>query len=273
MKTCSFYLLLLITVTSCNQIGKKNTGQDSLAKDIQLNGLDRTNVFEALFKPEITGLCVWKPTKADSVFPVSKDGYCHTRLDTIIKYRQDTTQMAIMVFSTYNIELGTPEELTGGQPDGEFPIRSIAVAAKNNADNWSVLSFKKNFGFVPCGGHMWLTGLPNLQISKLGNYLFLKEEGSNTGQGYTEGWTTYWHLPSLVESLKLAYNDNFGTLSEERDLRGVRDSISDISDARNTKILWMKIETTFSNGKTQDKVMSKNEYMFNDSCIFRPVTK
>lgn len=142
MKRLSYLFFLLFTIASCNMFERKSINQDSLAKVIQLDTLDRTNIFNALFKPIVQEWCLWKPTKADSSFPVSDDGYCHTKLDTVMLYRQDTSDMALLILGTYPFENGEKVIMHGLDP----PMLGLAVAKKQSNGSWLIISYEKDFG-------------------------------------------------------------------------------------------------------------------------------
>jgi hypothetical protein len=264
MKLFIYFLCLLFILSSCDQLQKKNTEGNSLSQSIYLDNLDRVTIFNSFFhKPVVEGWCLWKPSKADSTFPVSDDSYCHTKLDTILRYNIGSTNMAVIIFGTF--------EFKDGQPiifHAAAPMMSVAMAKQTIEKEWVIENFKKDFGFHGSWG-----GLPLMKIKKIGVNYFLEENWGFTNQGYTESWDKFWHLPSLVESIKLTGIDNSGTTDEESKLIDKQDSILDISAGNITKILILKVESRFVNGKKQDGITNRTEYQLNDSNIFKPINK
>ena len=250
-----FGLLFLIVLSSCNFLEKKHSGHESSDKIIQLDTLDRTNIFNALFKPEITGECIWKPTKLDSVFPVSDDGYCHTRLDTVIRYRQDSMGRAILIFSTCN---------------EYYRLTSIAIFKKGESNTWSLEKFEKPFDTRRNEGEIF-----RFDIALFGNQAFLIVivEGGRMGiEGIDR---TFYHLPKLVKSIsiseKFKFTDSNGDYDVEKENWGER--ITNVSSGNQTKILVTKQGVGYDNGKGHYQINESTEYILNDSCIFRPIKK
>jgi hypothetical protein len=264
MKRLTFFLCTIFILSSFNLIQKKNAEQNSLPQSIHLDNLDRITLFNALFDKLVVGdWCLWKPSTADSAFSVSDDEYCHTKLDTIISYNINSVNMAVVVFGTFEFEDGQPVNFHAAAP-----MMSVAVAKQTTEKGWAIENFKKDFGFHGSWG-----GLPLMKIKKIGVNYFLEENWGFTNQGYTESWDKFWHLPSLVESIKLTGIDNSGTTDEESKLIDQRDSILDISEGKITKVLVLKVESRYVNGKARKRITGRTEYHLNEFNIFKPIKK
>ena len=233
-------------------------------EEIQLGSLEKDALFEALFKPQqviMDGECLWEPAKSDSSFPKSDDGLCHTRLDTILMFNENGINKAVIVFGTYEFIAGIMADCHGCHP-----LVSIAIFEKGDNNIWQLEKFDKNFCYGQGYGNM-----PGLSITKLGENYFLKESSYDAGMGYSGGGANYWCLTSLVKSFTTTFEDNYMRVTERTERHSSRDSIQDISANGKTKIMLLKLESSFFNGKDQERVTSKQECILNDSCIFRPV--
>jgi hypothetical protein len=203
------------------------------------------------------------PAKTDSAFPKSDDGLCHTLLDTILMFNKNGVNNAVVVFGTNEYEGGEIVNCHACQP-----MVSIAIFEKGSDNIWRLGKFIKNFCKDGFYGSM-----PGIGITKVGDNYFLQVSDENEGMGYSGGGSIYWHLPSLVKSITTTFEDNSYNVTQKKDRHGRRDSIQDISANGKTKVLLLKLESSFVKGKDHERVVSKQEYMLNDSCIFRPVKK
>lgn len=260
MKNIFTLLLGIIVLVSCTKNKKQEVLLESLSSDV---------VYQLLFKPQqiiLDNECLWVPSNRDSIFKVSHlsgDGYCHTFLDTTINFKQDGINRAVLIFGTYMMDWGEIQTCHGC-----VSLVSIALFEKSENNMWRLEKFTKNFGYG--GGYGEMKGY---RITELGDSYFLQESSFNMGMGYAGGAETYWHLPSLVRSICASYGDNSSGVSEESERESDRDSIRDISVDSKTKIELLKFESRFVNGKDQERLVSREDYALNDSCIFRPIKK
>lgn len=147
-------------------------------------------------------------------------------------------------------------------------MMSIAVAKQTADKVWVVENFKKDFGFHGSWGD-----LPTMKLKKIGVNHFLEEDWGVTNYGYTESWDIFWHLPSLFESIQLTGSDNSGTTDKESKLYKQQDSIIDISEGKITKVLVLKVESRYVNGKARKRITGRTEYHLNEFNIFKPIKK
>ena len=225
-----------------------------------LPSLDKQVLYTALFNAEGKGeWCIWKPLpmKEDSI-NISTDGFCHTRLDTILFYSVATFRRAVVIFGTYEFEHGGMVFCHACNP-----IVSIAVAQRNKDSTWKVIKFIKNFGT-----HGSWSSQPDYRIGQLGKIDFLIEDMDYSNQGVTQNWTIYYHLPSLVQSLTLEDMDNSGLISDMNALNEWADSLTDVSDSTNTKVIVTRQGVSSEDEKGQIYLDQNTEYVLNDSNIF-----
>lgn len=171
--------------------------------------------------------------------------------------------MAVIVFGTVDFKDGQ----IASSP-ALSPMMSIAVAKQTTDKSWKIENFQKDFG---CHGSWGV--LPEMKVTKIGLSHFLEEDWGITNKGYTESWDILWHLPSLVESIKLTGSDNSGATDEESKLYERQDSLVDISEGTHTKVLVLKLESSVVNGKPQTRKTARTEYQLNESKVFEPINK
>jgi len=261
--TTKLFLVLLTVLASCNYFDKKNSGQDSFPQSIQLENLDKTNVFNALFKPEVFEWCIWKPTEADSLFPVSDDGYCHTKLEDILYYRYNDIDNALLILATY--------ELADGEPSSCHPCApyvSIAIFSKNASNKWVIQKYEKDFGVHGSYGE-----LSPFELETFGNQMFLQEAWIYSSMGYTKQGITYYCLPSLIKSLSISSEDESMSDKAENEQENSSEELQDISAGNETKVLITKKGQKYEEGQGMIQINESMEYILNDSCIFRPSKK
>jgi len=107
--------------------------------------LDSTIILQSLFdasSPNENGWVTWKPNFPEKInFPVSKDGSCYTKMDTILYLNNDWQQIALIVFETFPVEDG---RRTKGS------LISTAVFNKlSTATTWQVNCFNKKLYYDP----------------------------------------------------------------------------------------------------------------------------
>lgn len=117
------------------------------------------------------GAAMWKPNFADSMDfedNIWSDGYCHTKLDTIMAYPiNDSTQGALMVFSTI------------GEEGCMYCYPDIGAADfQKSRGSWSIERFRKNLGFF--GGLADDNG-PIIAIQKAGPETYLLKITGHVG--------------------------------------------------------------------------------------------
>jgi len=249
-------LSILILASSCQP--NKHSG-------IILPSLEKQSLYPAFFNVEAhNGWCIWKPTPAEKDSSnFSTDGFCHTRLDTIMSYADSGTNKAVIIFGTYKFD---KDGLTDCHACS--PVVSIAVARWNDKGTWQVLKFIRNFGLHGSWGQQ-----PRYSIANLGRNYFLVEDWGYTAQGQTESWKIFWHLTSFVESLKINGYDDSGWQANEKMVTSWNDSISDASANGTTKVLVRKKGIVYEERKGQYSVDSTRVYILNDSNVFRQVQK
>ena len=230
-----------------------------------LPSLDRQYLYEALFNAEAhNGWCQWKPTPAEKDSSnVSTDGFCHTRLDTILNYSDSGINKAVIIFGTYKFD-------KDGFADCHAcaPMVSVAVAQWNGVSNWLVLKFIKNFGYHGSYGQQ-----PKYDIARFGRKCFLFEDWAYLAQGCQDSWKIFWHLPSLVTSLEIGGEDDSGAKEDAKTVTSWDESIADASANGITKVLVHKKGIVYEEGKGQYSVDSTRVYVLDDSNVFRQVQK
>jgi len=263
MKRFIYFFLIVLIAASCNFIANKDAKKESNGNSIELSALDNNSVFNALFNPYVKEWCLWKPTSIDTAFPVSSDGLCHTKLEKVLQYREDTLDIAVLVFGTFSFDNGI-----AASSHSDAPFTSIAIFEKGLKGSWLLKRFEKNFGAHGSWGN-----LPPFKLGKLGRQQFLIEERGYTNQGITVGGETYYHIPTLRESLNISFMNEGGTLKEENEQENWEEQIKDISEGSTTKVIVISKGQKDKDGKGIIKFENSIEYILNDSCIFRPVAK
>ncbi len=249
MKTIAF-LSIIILLTSC-----KSNRNETL-----LPSLDKQSLYPTLFNAEVKDdWCYWKPSPADGdSCNVSYTGVCNTRLDTILYFTEGTTKKAVIIFGTYMFD-----EHGMDQSHVAAPVVSIAVTQKQENGYWEVVKFVKNFGQHGSWGQQ-----PDYGITQFGKHFFLYEDWGYTNQGCTEHWKILWHLPSLVESLRIDGIDDSGLREDPRQVSQFEESIIDASSGKETKVVVKKTGMIYEEGKGQVSIDESREYLLNDSNVF-----
>jgi len=262
MKKLLSLLLIILMVTSCNFFGTDRKSDDPTANTIKLDILDKSSILNALFKPEIKEWCLWKPTTADSAFPVSDDRLCHTRLDSIYKFKQDTTEMALLLLGTYSCVNGEPEIM-----QMSAPMVSAVVVKRTSDRKWTVESFVKSIGYFGSFGEK-----PQGIIQRIGRSTFLELGTYYSNLGLTDITSVLFCLPHMQQSLELKSSycepEYEGSLYDENE--NSEKSFVDNSTDKECKIT---LTTKKWKGKSTNYSYVKFDYFLNDSCIFRPVNK
>ena len=253
MRTIFIFFIILL-LASCNS---GNSG------DVLLPALDHYSLYPALFNAEAQNeWCLWKPTKAEKDSSnVSWDGYCHTRLDTVLNYIQSGITMAVVIFGTYEFDVDGIADCHACAP-----TVSVAVFQQNTKGYWRKIKFIKNFGPHGSWGHQ-----PDYSISTFNRKFFLTEDWAEMHQGITETWKTFWHLPSLVESIEINGFDDSGWFDDAKKVTSWNDSINDASSGNLTKVIVKKKGVVYEEGTGQIQIDSSWTYVLIDSNIFRPV--
>src|ERR1017187_2645914 len=136
--------------------------------ELAVSNLKSKVILKRLFNAQsfdTSGAAMWKPNFADSMEFESNiwcDGYCHTKIDTILTYHSDgSTRRAFVVFCTIS-------------EDGCmycYPNISVAEFLKpEENDSWSIEGFKKNLGSF--GGEDVHNG-PRIALRKAGPQTYL----------------------------------------------------------------------------------------------------
>jgi hypothetical protein len=256
MKKFISLLSLAVVMLSC-----RNNGTDR----VSIESLDSQTLFPTLFNAaDSSGWCTWKPgaREINDTLILSADGRCHTHLDTVFTYTDGASLNAVIILGTYNFTaLGIDD------CHACAVTVSIAVARKEESGRWNILHFVKNFGLHGSWGH-----LPGFRIARFGKQYFLEEEGGSTGQGVTESWNTFWHLPMLVTALETQGMDDSGYFEDESRQTVWEDRITDISEGNVTKVKVTREGVEYDPGKGQQKLNKKTEYRMDDSGVFRPLS-
>jgi hypothetical protein len=249
-------------LASCNYIGVDHKSNDITSQAIKLDTLDKSSILYALFKPEIKEWCLWKPTKADSVFPVSDDGLCHTRVDSIYKFKQDTAEMALLLLGTYACVNGEPEFM-----QMSAPLVSAVVVKRDSERKWIIDSYKKAMGFFGSFGEK-----PQGTIQKLGRWTFFEIGTYNSNMGLTDITSVMYCLPSLKQSLELksSYCEQEYEGSLYDDNENFETSFVDQSTDNQCRIT---VTVKKWKGKSTNFSYKKIDYVLNDSCVFSSVNK
>ncbi len=195
-----------ITTPSPDTVGKTNRGWPAGAVPSP-----KSPLLLALFHPDSINQAheaVWVPAKNETdSFPVSADGKCYTRADTILYYKATTGAVfqpfALVIFGTYK-----------KQEDGSYddchacsPLMSYALLQQTGKQQWTVLRFVKKFIYSGAWGQLFKPGL--LQYGK--NKFALDLSGGGSGQGYFEYGLTYYD----VETGNYIYTREPETISNE----------------------------------------------------------
>ena len=159
-------IFFVLMIFGCHSPGKKNVAQDSLKKKHHLDSfpkykrdesefvfdtLDDTLLLGRLFdRPQFdsTKTAIWKPNYSErSVFSLSYDGRCHTRIDTIMYFTDhQKRKCAAVILATYRygkdildsaIEIGDCHFC--GVPIG------IALLSQRDDGKWELYQYKKAF--------------------------------------------------------------------------------------------------------------------------------
>ncbi|MFI5185770.1 MAG: hypothetical protein ACHQF0_03550 [Chitinophagales bacterium] len=146
--------------------------------------LDPKAILESLFDAssvDVNGLAAWKPNFSERMyFPVSNDGFCYTKLDTIINFEEASEQNVLLIFKTYLIEKG--------QPTNVFAMSTAIFNKLSDATRWKVDWFYKevfydsgatitgSFKLIKIiGGGNWIDSL-NFITERIKNKIITREE-------------------------------------------------------------------------------------------------
>jgi len=256
----------IIVLVSCTKIKKQEVFLDSLSSNA---------VYQLLFKPQqiiLNNECLWIPSVKDSTFSLSYDGYCHTTLDTTIYYHQDGIDKAVIVFANKEFDNGEQIYLPF-----ESVIVSIAIFEKATNGKWMLNRFEKSIGqngtsaFRYSATNAFLYG--EFNITNFGNHFFFCADFNEWGQGYSSDYSTYWHLPSLIESLEMQTSSSDGGRYEGEEQTYYESSTRDASEGNITKFILTKKGKKYIYEQGQVSTLDSTEYILNDSCVFIQVKK
>ena len=196
-------LLLLITLL----ITPVLSAQESF---LQLESLEPEQVMTALFEserysPEMG--VAWVPDLEErATFVVSDDGYCHTKLDTVITYTingySGEETYALVVFATYAYYDGEPITCHACAPE------MGAAQFVRTGEGWELERFRKflgRFGGWGDPGDAALVHLGQAQVA-------LEIASGFTGQGYTYSYSVWFNL--------LDWGDAFPEIFEYQEVYG-----------------------------------------------------
>jgi hypothetical protein len=110
-------------------------------------------------------------------------------------------------------------------------------------------------------------------MTELGNNKFLRDNWYYSSMGYTEEGSTYYCLPSLIQSIFISSNDESASDKPESEQENSKGVLKDISSGNQTKVLITKTGQKIEEGRGMVRFNETIEYELNDSCIFRPVKK
>jgi hypothetical protein len=111
---------------------------------------DKTVLAKLFDDPEFdtSGTALWKPNYYERLaFPVSYDGKCHTKVDTVMYFTdQQNRKCAVMILATYKYSFDVTDS-TPGIGDCHFcgvPL-GIALFSQTEEKKWELYRFEKSF--------------------------------------------------------------------------------------------------------------------------------
>jgi hypothetical protein len=174
-------------------------------------GQERVQLFKSLDKKELISRlfslstynsrqeAVWKPDSLDNPhLPVSSDGFCYTKLDTFIFFKDKNPVKRSM------IEKVAVVFVTSRYQDDELdnchacaPAIGVATYTKTASGMWKLDQFNK---FVASHGSWGKRG--KMGVERFCDALFcLKLEANFYGQGNTEGIVSYFSLSGKINEV------------------------------------------------------------------------
>ena len=201
-------------------------------------------LFKSLDKKELlTGLfsgaafndrqeAVWKPDSTENVrLPVSSDGYCYTRLDTFIYFKDKN------LIHRSKIERAAIVFITSRYHENELdnchvcsPAIGVATFSKTANRMWKLDQFKK---YVTSHGTWGKHG--KLGVERFSDDLFcMKLDAEYYGQGNTEGIISYFSLSGKINEVLtyISHSSNDGAVEngylEETTLQTLHGEVSTV---------------------------------------------
>ena len=134
--------------------------------DKSFSTLEEKSVLKRLFDNaefNSNGEILWKPNYSEAINnQVSDDNFCHTNIDTIMYYRENNYDNAIVIFTTYKYKNGEKESCHACSP-----TFGIATFERSINTNWELKQFEKNLM------HSGIYGEPDkLFLTKIGKEKF-----------------------------------------------------------------------------------------------------
>ena len=200
---------------------------------------------------------LWKPNYYERMnFVVSDDGYCHTKVDTLITY---DTNKKLIIFETSK---------EGYECHACAPTISIAILIKDENGIWKLDFFEKKFIQYGSWGKTDSYG-----VAKLGsNFYCLKLRSKVDGnQGYFSGWEVYYSIKNYysgcincAEPIKEIFSYIY-----YNSVSGGSEYYADVPDDNATmKIIPTKGENSYYNiqlnSNKGDKLFSTENYKYSD---------
>jgi hypothetical protein len=170
-------------------------------KDKLFITLDNKAILNRLFDGAVVqkNEAIWSPNYYENMnFPISDDGFCHVRIDTILPFMSQTGENVVYIFTYITYSDGIKEACHACRPHIGFALFSKI----NNI--WEIVNFKKNVGTF---GNYGSVG--DFAITKLGTDFYClkmidKEDGNG---GYFSAATLFFDLSSFNEIFSFNHFD------------------------------------------------------------------
>jgi hypothetical protein len=204
MKKLLLCLLLVTLIFSCRKHKTVNSPATYFSRDtsIVFHSLgDTDSILNICFSPLriLKKIAIWKPT-LDDIFnlPISDDGLVHSKIDTILKVKEDNYLILFRSDAYHN---------SGKIIDCHVcsPVYSIATIKHQN-NQYAITNFKKDL--IAAGN--FGNGYDTLKIENFGKYQLLRISSGYTGTSNNTMTNTFFELNNYTQVFHYNSYQSFG---------------------------------------------------------------
>jgi len=213
MRTITAVTIVLTIFASCGPTSNSSSQDKVLNPEIKVNDelttgynsqsqntftietLDNNLILKSLFDCKVLDSrneAIWEPHFYDlnSELPISDDNKCHTSIDTIIYFISNNVKYALFVFGTHKYSVEEREIIPFA-----YPFTSLAIFRQKENMNWELRKFDKYFSLNNQGLDTYTENV-SISVFEIGkeNYVLSFHSQPTGGQGYLEGYLTYYSL-------------------------------------------------------------------------------
>ncbi|MEP7233977.1 MAG: hypothetical protein ABI778_01655 [Ignavibacteriota bacterium] len=230
-------------------------------------------ILRSLFDTKLVknNVAIWEPNFSEAQeFNVSFDGKCHTSLDTVMKFRADNQEFALLIFATYGFLSATEKE----DCHACAPDISLAIFSKDEDGNWIFQRMKK---FLMRWGQ-W-GGFDGASLKKIGDNVYaIAFDGGGSGQGYTDAIVEFFELQSFQNIYTVATHSDNNGVGDDAATQYDWDRKVEIIPSKNGKGYYEIVATRSGKGYEKEddnsspivKLAGKETYRF-DTALYKYV--